>query len=295
MSDLPNFAEPTCWVDVPDSETALQFEDFNFYFDTKKWGRSETKQALQNIHLKIAAKKVTAVIGASGCGKSTLLRAINRIYEVSKPDKDNPAAGRAEGNIWFDGQDVFSNQTDVTSLRQKIGMVFQKPVPFPMSIFDNVAYGIRINFSYSKSEVADRVEDYLKQACLWDEVKDRLNKSGAALSGGQQQRLCIARTLGSEPVILLLDEPCSALDPIASGEVENTIEALKEKLTIVIVTHNMEQAARTSDNTVFMQGYEEKDGRKVLTPGRIIEVGPTREFFINPRRHETSKYLRVST
>ena len=227
-----------------------------------------SKQTLFDINLEIAANKVTALIGPSGCGKSTLLRTLNRMYETLRD-------ARLEGEILLDGKSIFNQ--DVTSLRRRVGMVFQRPNPFPKSIFDNVAYGPRINGS--KVPIADCVEKSLRRAALWDEVKDHLHKSAYELSGGQQQRLCIARALAVDPEVLLLDEPCSALDPISTAKIEELLVQLKEFCTIVSVTHNMQQAARVSDFTAF------------LLIGQLIEFSPTAQLFTTPKDPRTEAYI----
>lgn len=229
-------------------------------------------QVLHGVNLEFQEKGITALIGPSGCGKSTLLRALNRMHD------DNPIVD-IEGLVSLDGQDIYSQQTDLLALRKKIGMVFQQPVAFPMSIFENVAYGLRVAGQKDQAKIAAKVEASLKQAALWDEVKDDLDKSALGLSGGQQQRLCIARALAVEPEILLLDEPTSALDPISAAKVEETLLALKEKYTMIAVTHNMQQAARIADQTVFMMG------------GYVIESGKTTDLFMNPQKVETGDYL----
>ena len=229
-------------------------------------------QALFNNNLEIEPKKVTAIIGPSGCGKSTHLRVYNRIYELYRDQ-------RAEGEVLLDGNNILSEDTDLIKLRKRVGMIFQKPTPFPMTVFDNVAYGLRLHYKMSKSELAGRVEQALKRAALWEEVQDKLNKPGTALSGGQQQRLCIARAIAVEPEILLMDEPTSAIDPIATAKIEELVESLKNRYTIVIVTHNMQQAARISDYTAFFyKGY-------------IVEYGETKQIFTNPRKKETENYI----
>jgi phosphate transport system ATP-binding protein len=229
-------------------------------------------QALFDNNLDIAEHQVTAIIGPSGCGKSTHLRVYNRIYELYRDQ-------RATGEVWLDGVNILSPAQDVMELRKKIGMIFQKPTPFPMSVFENVAYGLRMHYQLSKSELADRVENALKRAALWDEVKDVLNRPGTALSGGQQQRLCIARTIVVEPELLLMDEPCSAIDPIGTAKVEELINELKAAYTIVIVTHNMQQAARVSDFTAFFY------------VGRVVEFGTTQQIFTNPANKQTEQYI----
>lgn len=231
------------------------------------------KQALFDIDLDIPVNKVTALIGPSGCGKSTFLRSINRMNDLIQ-------ICRFEGSLQIAGQEVYDPAVDVVALRAQVGMVFQKPNPFPKSIFENVAYGLRIHgLTASKSELADRVEWSLKAAGLWNEVSDRLDQPGNSLSGGQQQRLCIARTIAVEPKIILMDEPCSALDPIATAVVEELIDGLRKKYTIVIVTHSMQQAARISQRTAFFH------------LGKLIEVGATKEVFTNPREEQTQNYI----
>jgi phosphate transport system ATP-binding protein len=228
--------------------------------------------ALKNINLNIVSGKVTAFIGPSGCGKSTLLRTFNRMYELY------PKL-RAEGEILLDGENILDAKQDLNRLRARVGMVFQKPTPFPMSIYDNVAYGIKLYEKLSRVEMDQRVEWALKKAALWNEVKDKLNQNGASLSGGQQQRLCIARGIAVKPDVLLLDEPCSALDPISTARIEELINELKSDYTIVIVTHNMQQAARVSDSTAYMY------------LGELIEFGDTDKIFTNPTRKETEDYI----
>jgi phosphate transport system ATP-binding protein len=232
-----------------------------------------TKRALENITIEIPANLVTAFIGPSGCGKSTFLRTLNRMNDIIP-------GTRVKGDVKIDGRDVYGPGTDVVALRQRVGMVFQKSNPFPKSIFENVAYGIRINgLAGNRVEVQQRVEESLRQAAIWDEVKDRLQESALALSGGQQQRLCIARALAIKPDVLLMDEPASALDPIATQRIEELIYQLKATYTIVIVTHNMQQAARVSDLTAF------------FWLGRLIEVGPTDMIFTNPGEKLTEDYV----
>jgi phosphate transport system ATP-binding protein len=229
-------------------------------------------QALKAINLPLYQGRVTAFIGPSGCGKSTLLRVMNRIYALY-PNQ------RAEGEVLLDGENILDPRQDLNLLRAKVGMVFQKPTPFPMSIYDNVAFGIRLYERLSASETHERVEAALRRAALWDEVKDRLRKSGLGLSGGQQQRLCIARTIAVSPEVILLDEPCSALDPIATARIEDLIDTLKADYTIAIVTHNMQQAARTSDYTAFMY------------LGELVEFGETARIFTKPRERRTEDYI----
>ncbi|MEN3291675.1 MAG: phosphate transport system ATP-binding protein [Burkholderiales bacterium] len=242
----------------------IEVEDLNFYYGSF--------HALKNINLPIGEKKVTAFIGPSGCGKSTLLRTLNRMYDLYPGQ-------RAEGKIMYHGRNVLDPDLDVNMLRAKVGMVFQKPTPFPMSVYDNIAFGVRLYENMSKGEMDERVEWALKKAALWGEVKDKLNKSGLSLSGGQQQRLCIARSVAVKPDVLLLDEPTSALDPISTAKIEELIAELKEDYTITIVTHNMQQAARCSDYTAYMY------------LGELIEFGETDQIFINPARKETQDYI----
>jgi phosphate transport system ATP-binding protein len=230
------------------------------------------QQALFANTIDIYEKHVTAIIGPSGCGKSTHIRTYNRIFELYREQ-------RASGEILLDGQDILSPSTDVLDLRRRVGMIFQKPSPFPMSVFDNIAYGLRLHYRMSRGELHDRVEDSLRRAALWDEVKDKLHEPGSALSGGQQQRLCIARAVATEPELLLMDEPCSAIDPVATAKIEELILDLKETYTIVIVTHNMQQAARVSDRTAF------------FFQGTIVEYGETRQVFENPAQKQTEEYI----
>ena len=242
----------------------LSVRDLNFFYGGF--------HALKHINLEIPERKVTAFIGPSGCGKSTLLRVFNRMFELY-PEQ------RAEGQVLLDGEDILKSKLDVSLIRAKIGMVFQKPTPFPMSIYDNIAFGVRLFENLSTSDMDDRVEWALRKAALWTEVKDKLNQSGAGLSGGQQQRLCIARGIAIKPEILLLDEPCSALDPISTAKIEELIAELKNDYTVVIVTHNMQQAARCSDFTAYMY------------LGDLVEVGPTEQIFFKPTRTETEDYI----
>ncbi|MGD9488922.1 MAG: phosphate ABC transporter ATP-binding protein PstB [Calditrichaceae bacterium] len=229
-------------------------------------------QALFNNSIEIKPGKVTAVIGPSGCGKSTHLRVYNRIYELYRDQ-------RAEGEVLLDGVNILSEDQDLIDLRKRVGMIFQKPTPFPMTVFDNVAYGLRLHYKLSKGEIASKVEGALHQAALWKEVKDKLSSPGTALSGGQQQRLCIARAIAVEPEVLLMDEPTSAIDPVATAKIEELILALRENYTIAIVTHNMQQAARISDFTAFF--YE----------GHIVEYGVTDQLFTNPKEKQTENYI----
>jgi len=230
------------------------------------------EQALFSNEIEIKQNRVTAVIGPSGCGKSTHIRTYNRIFNLYRDQK-------ASGEIMMDGVDLLSPQTDLLDLRRRVGMIFQKPSPFPMTVFDNVAYGLRQHYKLSRSELADRVEDALKRSAIWDEVKHKLGEPGNALSGGQQQRLCIARAIAAEPEVLLMDEPCSAIDPVATAKIEELILALKSNYTIVLVTHNMQQAARVSDYTAF------------FFQGHIVEFGPTTQIFSNPSEKQTEEYI----
>lgn len=230
------------------------------------------KQVLHGVTLDIPENRVTAIIGPSGCGKSTLLRSINRMNDFYENL-------RVQGEVLLDGESIYGDSVDPVALRRRIGMVFQRPNPFPKSIFENVAYGLRIQGWKNKKAIQERVEESLRAAALWEEVKDRLHASAFELSGGQQQRLCIARAIAVEPEILLMDEPASALDPIATARIEELIKKLRERYTIVLVTHNMQEAARVSDYTAF------------LLMGHLIEFGPTAQIFTNPRRKETEDYL----
>jgi len=243
---------------------ALEVRNLNFYYGSF--------QGLNNINLDIEQGKVTAFIGPSGCGKSTLLRTLNRMYDLYPGQ-------RAEGEINFYGQNILDANQDLNLLRSRIGMVFQKPTPFPMSIYENIAFGVRLYERLSRSEMDERVEWALNKAALWNEAKDKLNQSGLSLSGGQQQRLCIARGVAVKPSVILLDEPTSALDPISTGKIEELINELKHEYTIAIVTHNMQQAARVSDYTAYMY------------LGSLIEFGKTDEIFIKPKRKETEDYI----
>ncbi|HEY2892038.1 MAG TPA: phosphate ABC transporter ATP-binding protein PstB [Dongiaceae bacterium] len=242
----------------------VSIRDLSFFYDQSK--------ALKNISLPLYDKQVTAFIGPSGCGKSTLLRVLNRIYDLYPKQ-------RATGEVLLDGHNILSSKQDLNLLRAKIGMVFQKPTPFPMSIYDNVAFGVRLYENLSSSEMDARVEAALRRAALWGEVKDKLKNSGLSLSGGQQQRLCIARGVAVKPSVLLLDEPCSALDPISTSKVEELIDELKSDYCIVIVTHNMQQAARAADFTAFMY------------LGELVEYGVTEQIFTNPANEKTQQYI----
>ncbi|MEI7976751.1 MAG: phosphate ABC transporter ATP-binding protein PstB [Betaproteobacteria bacterium] len=245
-------------------ETILEVRNLNFYYGAF--------QGLKNINLDIQKNTVTAFIGPSGCGKSTLLRTLNRMYDLYPGQ-------RAEGEINFDGENILNPKQDLNLLRSRVGMVFQKPTPFPMSIYDNIAFGVQLYENLSRSDMDDRVEWALQKAAIWDEVKNKLNQSGLSLSGGQQQRLCIARGIAVKPSILLLDEPTSALDPISTGKVEELVHTLKSEYTVVIVTHNMQQAARVSDYTAYMY------------LGELMEFGETDQIFMKPARQETEDYI----
>ena len=252
-------------VNLPTSETVkISVRDLNFYYGSF--------HALKHINLDIPERKVTAFIGPSGCGKSTLLRTFNRMFELY-PEQ------RAEGTITIDGDDILNTKTDVSLIRARIGMVFQKPTPFPMSIYDNIAFGVRLFEALPRVEMDERVEWALRKAALWGEVKDKLDQNGASLSGGQQQRLCIARGIAIKPEVLLLDEPCSALDPISTGKIEELIHELKADYTVMIVTHNMQQAARCSDYTAYMY------------LGDMVEFGPTTDVFMKPKKKDTEDYI----
>lgn len=244
--------------------TKISVKNLDFYY-----GKFH---ALKNINLEIPENKVTAFIGPSGCGKSTLLRVFNRMFELY-PEQ------RAEGEVLLDGENLLTSKKDVALLRAKVGMVFQKPTPFPMSIFDNIAFGVKLFESLNTTDMEERVEWALRKAALWGEVKDKLNQGGSSLSGGQQQRLCIARGIAIKPEVLLLDEPCSALDPISTGKVEELITELKNDYTVMIVTHNMQQAARCSDYTAYMY------------LGDLMEFGSTDQMFFKPTRKETEDYI----
>ncbi len=242
----------------------LQVRDLNFYYGSF--------HALKHVSLEIPEKRVTAFIGPSGCGKSTLLRVFNRMFELY-PEQ------RAEGEVLLGGENILTSRRDVSLIRANIGMVFQKPTPFPMSIYDNVAFGVRLFEDLSRARMDERVEWALTKAALWKEVKDKLHQSGNSLSGGQQQRLCIARGIAVKPEVLLLDEPCSALDPISTAKVEELIAELKSDYTVVIVTHNMQQAARVSDHTAYMY------------LGELIEFGATSQIFLKPAKQATEDYI----
>ena len=245
-------------------KNAIEIKNLNFFY-----GKF---QALKNVNLSIAEKKITAFIGPSGCGKSTLLRVFNRMYDLYPEQK-------AEGEVKLYGEEILDPNRDVNLLRAKVGMIFQKPTPFPMSIYDNVAFGIKLYEDLKKSDLDDRVEWALKKAALWEQVKDKLKQSGLSLSGGQQQRLCIARGIAVKPSVLLLDEPTSALDPVSTSKIEELIYELKNDYTVIILTHNMQQAARVSDFTAFMY------------LGDLIEFNGTKKIFLKPDRKETEDYI----
>jgi phosphate transport system ATP-binding protein len=244
--------------------SAIVTRNLDFYYGDN--------HALKNINLEFPQNRVTALIGPSGCGKSTLLRIFNRMYSLYPGQ-------RATGEVLMAGENLISEKIDPTDLRARVGMVFQKPTPFPMSIYDNIAYGLKLHLKMSKAQLDERVEWSLRKAALWDEAKDRLNSSALGMSGGQQQRLCIARTIAVKPDVLLFDEPTSALDPISTAKIEELVAELRQEFTILIVTHSMQQAARSSDQTVFMY------------LGDVIEVGPTAEIFTNPKVQQTREYV----
>jgi len=264
LNIAPQAGETKQTHNIFNEQVHVQSEGFSIYY--------RDKEAIRRVDLSIPSGKVTAIIGPSGCGKSTFLRAINRMNDLI------PGC-RAKGKLVFDGEDIYGEYVDPVLLRKRVGMVFQKPNPFPKTVFDNIAFGPRINERKSKSDLYALVEKSLKNAALWDEVKDRLNDSALSLSGGQQQRLCIARALAVEPEILLMDEPTSALDPRATSRIEELIADLKGKYTIIIVTHNMQQAARVSDYTAFF--YE----------GQLIEFAPTAQLFTKPKMKKTEEYI----
>jgi phosphate transport system ATP-binding protein len=251
-------------VTSPAVASKMSIRGLNFYY-----GKFH---ALKNVNLEVAEKKVTAFIGPSGCGKSTLLRVLNRMFELY-PEQ------RAEGEVMLDGDNIIRSKQDVALLRARVGMVFQKPTPFPMTIYDNIAFGVRLFENLSKAQMDERVEWALRKSALWTEVKDKLNQAGTSLSGGQQQRLCIARTIAVKPEVILFDEPCSALDPISTAKIEELIDELKVDYTVAIVTHNMQQAARVSDFTAYMY------------LGELVEFGETEQIFIKPKKKETEDYI----
>jgi phosphate transport system ATP-binding protein len=262
--DMESFSRGRASAAVEDETVALQVENLNLFYGAK--------QALKDVNLRIPEKKVTAFIGPSGCGKSTLLRCFNRMNDLVE-------GCRIEGSIRLHGKNIFDRDVDVATLRRNVGMVFQKPNPFPKSIFENVAYGLRLGGMNRKRDLEEKVEWALRGAALWDEVKDRLDDSALGLSGGQQQRLVIARAIAIEPEVVLLDEPCSALDPISTLKVEELINDLKREFTILIVTHNMQQAARVSEYTAFMY------------VGDLVEFGPTDQLFTKPKQKRTEDYI----
>ncbi|OIQ82842.1 phosphate import ATP-binding protein PstB [mine drainage metagenome] len=269
FSDMQNpvaFAMPQTEQSTPRADASIKIKTRNLNFYYGKF------QAIKNVNLDIPQHHVTAFIGPSGCGKSTLLRMFNRMYELY-PEQ------RAEGEIVIDGENILTSKKNVSLIRAKIGMVFQKPTPFPMSIYENIAFGVRLYEKLNRAEMDERVEGSLMRAGLWDEVKDKLPQSGVSLSGGQQQRLCIARAIAIKPEILLLDEPASALDPISTAKVEELVTELKRDYTVVIVTHNMQQAARVSDYTAYMY------------LGEMVEFGDTNQIFLKPKRQETEDYI----
>ena len=251
-------------LDTSNLKNAIEVRNLDFYYGKFK--------GLKSINLNIAENKVTAFIGPSGCGKSTLLRTFNRMYDLYPGQ-------RAEGQINLYGENILDKDRDLNLLRSKVGMIFQKPTPFPMSIYDNIAFGVKLYENLSKADMDERVEWALNKAALWNEVKDKLNQSGLSLSGGQQQRLCIARGVAVKPSVLLLDEPTSALDPISTGKVEELVHELKHDYTVAIVTHHMQQAARVSDFTAFMY------------LGELIEFNETKQIFLKPDRKETEDYI----
>ncbi len=251
-------------MDIPSADSRIEVKGLDFFYGGK--------QALHGVSMNVRKNAVTAMIGPSGCGKSTLLRVLNKMYALYPGQT-------AKGEVLLDGQDILSSATPLPVLRAKVGMVFQKPTPFPMSIHDNVAYGVRLYEKLSRADMNDRVEDSLRRAVLWDEVKDKLKESGLGLSGGQQQRLCVARAIAVKPEVLLLDEPASALDPISTAKLEETVTQLKTDHTVVIVTHNMGQAQRVSDATALMY------------LGKLIEYAPTEDMFMNPVTELARNYV----
>jgi phosphate transport system ATP-binding protein len=265
-----NLVVPSSKIDIPNSnQTKLRTDKVNLYYGSF--------QALRNITLDIPACKITAIIGPSGCGKSSLLRLFNRMNDLIQ-------GNRVEGAVELEGENIYSPKVDVVELRKRVGMVFQKPNPFPMSVFENVAYGPRRHGINNRGELREIVEKSLHRAALWDEVKDKMEQSGLALSGGQQQRLCIARVLAVEPEVILMDEPCSALDPVATLKIEDLMRNLSQEYTIIIVTHNMQQAARASDMAAFMMMEEDR-------AGSLVEYGATSKLFTNPKDKRTEDYI----
>lgn len=277
MVNIDNSANNMRWksqdytADIESRKGILEIKDLSAWYGNTL--------AIKHISMEIKSRAVTAIIGPSGCGKSTFIRCLNRMHEVSH-------GGRVEGCVLLDGKDIYVRDVDPVVIRRRIGMVFQKPTPFPtMSVFDNVTAGLRLTRLWSRRwEMQEIVERSLRQAALWDEVKDKLNQSGASLSGGQQQRLCIARALAVEPEIILLDEPCSALDPTATLKIEDLMRNLAKEYTIIIVTHNMQQAARVSDMAAFLMIEEDK-------AGTLVEYGPTSQLFTNPKDKRTEDYI----
>jgi phosphate transport system ATP-binding protein len=259
--------EPHAHAPAADRKTAIEIRDVSCFYGSFR--------AIRNVTLDMASREITALIGPSGCGKTTLLRTINRMNDLV-------SSFRLEGGIRLDGQDLYGPKADPVEVRRRVGMVFQKPNPFPKSIYDNVAFGARINGF--KGNVDELVESSLRRAALWDEVKDKIKQSGLSLSGGQQQRLCIARAIATEPEVILMDEPCSALDPRATLQIEELMTELKSRYTIIIVTHNMQQAARVSDRTVFLTMGDDR-------AGHVVEQGPTIEIFTNPKEQLTEDYV----
>jgi phosphate transport system ATP-binding protein len=267
MSSVPSFTVPTVTRSAGNAEgltEKVSIQNLDFYYGDNR--------ALKNINVSLYQGRVTAFIGPSGCGKSTLLRILNRMYDLY-PNQ------RATGNVRLDNENILETSQDINLLRAKVGMVFQKPTPFPMTIFENIAFGIRLYERLSKSDLEGRVQQALQRAALWEEVKDKLNANGLSLSGGQQQRLCIARTVAVRPEVILFDEPCSALDPISTAKIEELIDELKDDYTIAIVTHNMQQAARVSDFTAFMY------------LGELVEYGETTRMFTTPNDRRTQDYI----
>jgi phosphate transport system ATP-binding protein len=263
-TSVPGVSTPPPGTSAHPERTKVGVRDLNFFYGEN--------HALKNINLNLIANRVTAFIGPSGCGKSTLLRVFNRMYDLYPGQ-------RATGQVMLDTQNVLDPKLDLNLLRARVGMVFQKPTPFPMTIYENIAFGVRLYEKISKSEMDNRVERALRGAALWTEAKDKLSASGLSLSGGQQQRLCIARTIAVRPEVILFDEPCSALDPISTAKIEELIDELKEDYTIAIVTHNMQQAARVSDSTAFMY------------LGELIEFGETNKIFTSPTDRRTQDYI----
>ena len=260
----PPLPVPPAESESTQAKTMIEIRGLNFFYGSA--------QALRNVNMTLADRSITAFIGPSGCGKSTLLRVLNRIYALYPGQ-------RAEGEVRIGGEDILGASVDLAELRYRVGMVFQKPTPFPMTVFDNVAFGLRLAGQLRGEEIAERVESALKDAAIWDEVKDKLGADGRSLSGGQQQRLCIARAIAVQPEVLLLDEPTAALDPISTLRVEETLQALREKYCIVIVTHNLQQAARVSNTTGFMY------------LGELVELGPSREVYTSPKDRRTDDYI----